>query len=270
MRVSEWVVCGFFAYLLVLARVRPLSATRRNRVVVVGPVCIGLVVVLSQLRLQLPMRVTRDWVPGIYLLQGYWMCGLFFRRPMLAVEDRLLRIDQWLFAAARLTTLGRRAPRVLLELLELAYLSTYPFVPATLGLIYGAGLSTQTDRYWTAVLVASFSCYGLLPWIQTRPPRAIVPTDPIDRRPLALRRVNRVVLDRASVRVNTFPSGHVATAVAAALTTGELLTGLLPLLLVVAGTIALATVVGRYHYTADTVIGVAIGVGGWWVARAIA
>ena len=200
MRVSEWVVCGFFAYLLVLARVRPLSATRRNRVVVVGPVCIGLVVVLSQLRLQLPMRVTRDWVPGIYLLQGYWMCGLFFRRPMLAVEDRLLRIDQWLFAAARLTTLGRRAPRVL----------------------------------------------------------------------LALRRVNRVVLDRASVRVNTFPSGHVATAVAAALTTGELLTGLLPLLLVVAGTIALATVVGRYHYTADTVIGVAIGVGGWWVARAIA
>ena len=265
MRAYEWIVCGFFAYLLVLARLQPLPATRRSRVLVVGLVCIGLVLVLSQLRLQLPMRIARDWVPCIYLLQGYWMAGLFFRRPMPAVEGRLLRLDRRLSAALRLDAAVERTPAPVLQLLELAYLCAYPFVPATFALLYGAGLRGNADAYWTAVLLAAFACYGLLPWIQTRPPRTIEPPGPVDRRGLALRRVNRVVLDRASVRVNTFPSGHAATAVAAALATGQFLPGLLVPLLAAAGAIAVSTVVGRYHYAADTLLGVVVGAGAWWV-----
>ena len=264
-RAYEWIVCGFFAYLILLARIQPLAATRRSRVLVVGLVCIGLVLVLSQLRLQLPMRVARDWVPCIYLLQGYWMCGLFFRRPMPAVEGRLLRLDRRLFEAFRLDAALERTPGPVLQLLELAYLCAYPFVPATLALLYGAGLRGQADQYWTAVLIAAFACYGLLPWIQTRPPRAIEPAGAMDRRDLALRRVNRAVLARASVQVNTFPSGHAATAVAAALATAELLPGLLVPLLATAGAIAVSTVAGRYHYAADTVLGVAVGAGAWWI-----
>ena len=265
MRASEWIVCGFFAYLLVLARLQPLSATRRNRVMAVGLVCIGLVLVLSQLRLQLPMRVARDWVPCIYLLQGYWMAGLFFRRPMPAAEARLLRLDRRLFAALRLDAAVQRTPAPVLQLLELAYLCAYPFVPATFALIYAAGLRGNADQYWTAVLPAAFACYGLLPWIQTRPPRSLEPPGPMDGRGLALRRVNRAVLDRASIQVNTFPSGHTATAVAAALATAELLPDLLVPLLAAAGAIAVSTVVGRYHYTADTLLGVFVGAGAWWL-----
>ncbi len=265
MRAYEWIVCGYFGYLLVLARVQPLSSTRRNRVLVVGLVCIGLVFVLSQLRLQLPMRIARDWVPCIYLLQGYWMSGLFFRRPMPAIEDRLLRLDGKLLGALRLDAVVGRTPAPVLELLELAYLCAYPFVPITLGLLYGAGLRGQTDPYWTAVLLAAFACYGLLPWVQTRPPRAIEPPGSMDRRGLALRRLNRAVLERASVQVNTFPSGHAATAIAAALAAGELMPALLPPLLATAGAIALSTVAGRYHYAADTVLGVAVGAAAWWI-----
>ena len=264
-RAYEWIVCGFFAYLLVLAPIQPLSATRRSRVLAVGLVCIGLVLVLSQLRLQLPMRVARDWVPCIYLLQGYWMCGLFFRRPMPAVEGRLLRLDRRLFEAFRLETALRRTPAPVLQLLELAYLCAYPFVPATFGLLYAAGLRGQAEAYWTPVLLAAFACYGLLPWIQTRPPRAIEPPGAMDRRGIALRRVNRAVLARASVQVNTFPSGHAATAVAATLATAELLPHLLVPLAATAGAIALSTVVGRYHYAADTVLGVAVGAAAWWI-----
>ena len=91
MRISEWIVCGFFAYLTVLAWIFPLSGRRRARVLLVGLVCVGLVVMLSQLRLRLPMRVARDWVPALYLLEVYWLCGLCFERPMRAVEDRLLQ-----------------------------------------------------------------------------------------------------------------------------------------------------------------------------------
>ena len=32
MRISEWIVCGFFAYLVVLARLFPVSGRRRARV----------------------------------------------------------------------------------------------------------------------------------------------------------------------------------------------------------------------------------------------
>ena len=265
MRASEWIVCGYFAYLLVLARVQPLSGTRRNRVLVVGLVCIGLVVVLSQLRLQLPMRIARDWVPCIYLLQGYWMSGLFFRRPMEAVEDRLLRLDARLLGVLRMDAVVGRTPTLVLELLELAYLSAYPFVPATLALIYGAGLRGQADQYWAAVLLAAFACYGLLPWIQTRPPRAIEPPGSMDQRGLALRRLNRDVLDRASVQVNTFPSGHAATAIAAALAAGELMPALVLPLHAAAGAVAVSTVVGRYHYAADTIVGLAVGAAAWWI-----
>ena len=68
MRISEWIVCGFFAYLVLLARLFPVSGRRRARVLLVGLICVGLVVMLSQLRLRLPMRVARDWVPALYLL----------------------------------------------------------------------------------------------------------------------------------------------------------------------------------------------------------
>jgi len=265
-RISEWIVCGFFAYLIVLARIFPLSAQRRTRLLLVGLVCVGLVVMLSQLRLRWPMRVARDWVPVVYLLQAYWLCGLFCEQPMRAVEDRLLELDRRLFALTRLAALVRRAPRALLELIELAYLCAYPFIPATLGLLYAAGLRAEADRFWVAVLIASFGCYGILPWLQTRPPRSIEPAGPIDQRPLALRRLNIAVLDRVSVRVNTLPCGHAATALAAALVVGELLPGLLPLLVTVALAIALATVVGRYHFTVDTVLGLAVGVAGWWAS----
>ncbi len=266
MRISEWIVCGFFTYLVVLARLFPVSGRRRARVLLVGLVCVGLLVMLSQLRLRLPMRVARDWVPALYLLQAYWLCGLFFTHPMRAVEDRLLQLDQRLFALTRLAPLVRRAPRALLELLELAYLCAYPFIPATLGLLYAAGLRAQADRFWVAVLVASFGCYGILPWLHTRPPRSIEPAGPIDQRSLALRRLNMAVLDRVSVQVNTLPSGHAATALAAALVVGELLPGLLPVLVAGALAIALATVIGRYHYAVDTLLGLPVGIAGWWVS----
>ncbi len=270
MRVSEWIICGFFAYLVILARAFPLSGRRRARVVLVALVCVGLTVVLSQLRLQTPMRIARDWVPALLLLQGYWLSGLFFSRPMLRIENRLLRLDRRLFTIAHLSAAIRRAPRILLELLELAYLGAYPFVPITFGIVYAAGSQDGIDRFWTAVLIASFGCYGMLPWVQTRPPRALERDSAIDARALTMRSVNLQLLAHASIQVNTVPSGHAATALAAALVTGEFVPASLPILLGTALAIAVTTVVGRYHYAVDTLLGLGMGLAGWWAARLLA
>ena len=117
--VTEWIVLGFFAYLILPARVFPLSSRQRLQLLVVGLVCAGLAVMLSQLRLSPILRVAREWLPAIYLLQGYWLSGLFFRRPMLAVEQRLIDVDRTLFRLANLTAFSNarteavaRVPRV--------------------------------------------------------------------------------------------------------------------------------------------------------------
>ena len=138
--VTEWIVLGFFAYLILLARVFPLSSRQRLRVLAVGLVCAGLAVMLSQLRLSPILRVARDWLPAIYLLQGYWLCGVFFRRPMLAVEQRLIDSDRALFRFTNLTAFLTRGPKLLLEYLELMYLLVYPLVPNQLRPVQLAGL----------------------------------------------------------------------------------------------------------------------------------
>ncbi len=263
---SEWIVCGFFAYLVVLARVRPMHGRTRGRIVLVSLVCVGLVVMLSQLPLLPSLRVTREWISAIYLLHAYWLCGLFYRGPMLRLEDRLLAIDRWLFRQGRLSAFLSRGPRLALVYFELAYLMAYPLVPLSFGAFIALGRRAEADRFWTAVLLAAVACYGMLPWIQTRPPREIERADLVDGRGLTVRRLNLSLPHHASVRVNTFPSGHVATATAAAL---AVMTASMPVgavVAVVAISIVIATVVGRYHYAIDSVLGTAVGVAAWWIA----
>ena len=221
---------------------------------------------MSQLRPSPSLRIVRDWVPSIYLLQGYWLCGLFFRRPMRGVEQRLLAFDRWLFDTTLLLRLVSRAPRVVTSYFELTYLLTYPFVPVSFGVFLGLGQRAQADNFWTAVLIASFGCYGMLPWIQTRPPRSVEGHPPLDARHLPIRRLNVAVLDKASVQVNTFPSGHAATAVAAALAVASTDPWIGAGFVVFAASIVVATVLGRYHYALDSILGLLVGIGAWWVA----
>ena len=263
--VADYLIIGFFLYLIVLARLSPLSERQRGRVLLVGLVCIALTIMLSQLRLSPVLRSAREWLPAIYLVQGYWLCGLFFRRPMLDWEARLMRLDVWLFRVLEVRAFVTRGPRLVLEYFELTYLLTYPFVPAAFGLFCWLGFRDAADHFWTALLVAGFGTFGVLPWIQTRPPRALERDNPLDTRGLLLHRFNVGVLARASVQVNTFPSGHTSTGTASALAIASLDPVIGGVLLVLAASVAVATVLGRYHYAWDSILGVAIGFAGWWV-----
>ena len=265
--VTEWIVCGFFLHLIVLAHLRPLDAGRRRRVLLAGLVCIALAGMLSQLRPSPSLRLVRDWVPAVYLLQGYWLCGLFFERPALGIERRLLALDTLLFERSGLRRAVLRAPRLVASWFEAAYLLAYPFVPAGFGVFLALGHRGRADEFWTAALIAGFACYGMLPWIQTRPPRALAADRPLWTPHPGLRRLNAAVLQRMSVQVNTCPSGHAATSVAVALT---VVSAGAPAIgagfLFVAASIVVATVLARYHYTLDTLLGLAVGVAAWGIA----
>lgn len=261
---TEWIVCGFFAYLMVLAIHRPLPHRHRLRVLAIGAACAGLAVMLSQLRLSPVLQVLREWTPVVYLVQGYWLCGLFFQRPMPGAERRLVEIDRTVFRLFRITEILIHGPRIVLEYFEFTYLLAYPLVPVSFALFLAFGGRSAVDSFWATVLIAAYGAYGVLPWIQTRPPRTLERASPREGRHFFFRRLNASVLHHASVQVNTFPSGHVSVVVATtlAVATVSSLAGLA--FGGVAASITIATVLGRYHYTADSVIGVILGIVAWW------
>lgn len=202
------------------------------------------------------IRGVRDWIPGIYILLGYWLSGQFFVAPNPVQERRLAPLDIWLFERAGLNTLIRRAPRFVLEYLELTYLCVYPLLPAAFLWLLVAGHAAAADRFWTAVVVAELACYACMPWIQTRPPRVLEARRAIDERPVAIRRVNAIVLREGSVQANTVPSGHAAGALAIACVTLQLDPAAGTAFLAIAISITIATVIGRYHFAIDAIGGV--------------
>ena len=207
-------------------------------------------------------------MPLAYLLLGYWLPAMIVGEPNVRFEQRLLDIDRKLFGPDGLVRFERSAPRLVTEYLELAYLLCYAVVPAGYACLLLAGHgSDDIDRFWSIVLLASFVCYGLLPWIPTRAPRVVEPSRGLGRS--SIRQANITVLNRASVQWNTFPSGHTAASVATALAiAGDMpVTGLV--LGIVAVSIAAGSVVGRYHYVADALAGAAVATAAFVMGNAV-
>jgi membrane-associated phospholipid phosphatase len=265
-RASEWVAAAYFAYLFVVALITLRGPRRR---IALGASLLAVLAVVEAPRVwgNLSWSVVRDWLPALYLLGGYWVSGLYFIAPMPAVERRFLAVDRWCYQKG-LSSFVAHAPRPLLELLEFAYLSCFVFVPGGMLILALSGHAASADRFWTVVLAGEFGSFGVLPWIQTRPPRDIEPPDPINRRGLLVRRLNLYMCGRTSIGWNTFPSGHVAGSLATALAVSEVLPALTLPLLVGAGLIAISTVIGRYHYAVDAVGGALLTLGIWAVMQA--
>jgi membrane-associated phospholipid phosphatase len=264
LRASEWIIVAYFAYLAGTAAVVR-GIDRRRRLRAIGTAMAVVIAVLTVASFGTSAALLRDWMPPVYLLLGYWLPALLVTSTNQAFERRLLTLDQRWFGVENVSTISERAPRAVIELLEFAYLFCSPMVPLGFACLYVAGLREESDRFWTAVLAAVFGCYGVLPWLPTRPPRAIE-GEPL-RSSALIRRVNLRVLGRASIQLNTFPSGHVAASLATALAVCVRLPLVgLPLALL-ALAIAIASVVGRYHYAADALAGAALGLLGFLISR---
>jgi len=198
-------------------------------------------------------------VPAACLLAGYWLSGLFFVAPMARVERWLLRVDQRAGVSPGVGP-ARGAPGWFVrEYLELAYVLVYAVVPAGAVTLALGGHADAVPRFWSVVLLAEFVSYGMLPWLQTRPPRAYeMPPADASSSASIVRRFNLAVLARVSIRANTLPSGHAAGAVATALAVTSVMPAAGVAFLVLAVSIAVATVIGRYHYVVDSVLGVIV------------
>jgi len=248
----------FFVYLAITALVRGGRPGARTRAVVASMA--GLLLTVASAGMAETPALHAWLLPPILLLTAYWGSGALFVAPMPRVEQLLRGFDDML----GVRSIASRVPRPIAELLEVAYSGVYPVIPLALWIALDLGKAAA--QFWTVILFTDYICFGCLPWIQSRPPRALEGEPPWRSR---WRAVNLQILESGSVGVNTFPSGHAAEGLACALlATGARWPSVLALF-VNAAAISAGAVFGRYHYAADAIFGwmVALIV---WVALALA
>lgn len=230
----------FFTYVMAIAVALPAPSSRRAIIIA----CLGLTAAAAAI-LAPPTPWLHGWVaPPAVLLLAYWSSGCLFRAPMVRVEERFLLVDRALGVA------HLQVPRAATETLELAYLGVYPLIPIALAVSIGVG--ADVGRFWSVVLITDFVCFGMLPWVQTRPPRAVSPSTPPTS---IIRSLNTRLLGATSIEVNTFPSGHAAEALAIALLLSTAPAPIPLVMFAIALAISAGAVLGRYHYAVDAVAG---------------
>lgn len=257
MRISESILVIYFAYLCVAAALRRVPISRMVRLTAATVVAVAAVTLVSFAPGTLATTQARDWLPAPLLLLAYFVTGACWIGPSPGAEAWLRGWDARLIGDLQ----PDRIPRLLRALLEILYTSCFILIPVGLAILVARGRSDLADRYWTLVLLAELGAFGMLPWFQTRPPWALEPPRASDA--VGVRRFGLFWVRHTSICVNTFPSGHAAGSLAVAF-------GVLPAapaaaawLATVALTIAVASVVGRYHYALDAITGVALALIVW-------
>jgi membrane-associated phospholipid phosphatase len=267
MRTSDWIQVVFALVLAMAAWItcltsHPLPLRRRWIVTSLAAAAITIVAAgrFSASFLSANRRpILRDCLTTALFLVPYWQTGQFFLRPNLKIQERLLTFDRWLLPGIAPKSGTERTPTGFL--LEVSYLFCYPLVPLSLLTLYIAGLRGKVESFWLVVLVSTYICYAVTPFVPAFPPRSLIS----DQADLSVpvedtnkgRTFNRWILKHGSIHAISFPSAHVASAVAIALVFLRYSLPLGVIFLVVAVLISLGAVAGRYHYALDVLLGAA-------------
>lgn len=261
MRTSEWIQIGFAIVLAAAAWLRPLPYRRRFITGILALIAIAAVLAArASAALLPPLYVSglRDWLTAALMLVPYWQAGQFFTRPNEKIQAWLMKLDQRWFP--RIASRSGTSRGVLALSLEIAYLFCYPLVPFGLAVLYATGRRQDVGIFWFIVLVSTYLCYAITPFVPALPPRSIGKAAIAPPNANSGRIVNRWVLQHGSIHAISFPSAHVASALSVALVLLWFVPIAGAIFLVIAIWIAIAAVAGRYHYALDVFLGAATAI----------
>ncbi len=247
---------AFFTYVILIAAWRGVRRAGARRSLAGSVAGVSLVFAAWLPR---ESTILTHWIlPPLVLLIAYWASGALFIAPNERQERALMSLDHRLAIGA----LARRVPRLFAGLFEASYVGVYPLVPLALVIhvIYSA--RPNPSRFWAVILIIDFICFAVLPWVQTRPPRVLETSEPWSS---PVRRFNLRLLESSSIQVNTFPSGHAAEALAAALLTLNAPAPVVLFMWIAAFGVSAGAVLGRYHYAADALTGWAVALAVWMI-----
>jgi membrane-associated phospholipid phosphatase len=252
MRTSEWIQAGFATILALAAWVRPLTFRRRFIIALFAAfalLAIALVRSAAHLFGSYYVSILRDWLPVLLMLVPYWQTGQFFVGPNLKIQARLAEIDRWLLHF--LPSISATSSRFM----EWAYMFCYPMVPLGLAVLYAAGLRRYTDTYWFIVLVPTYLCYAITPFVPALPPRSMAGKQCNPSMPNTVRVMNLWILKYGSIQAISFPSAHVASALSVTFVLLRFIPVAGVVFLAIAISISVAAIAGGYHYAIDVLLG---------------
>jgi membrane-associated phospholipid phosphatase len=259
MRTSEWIQTGFATLLALAAWIRSLPSGRRWIATLLAVFSITAVAVARASIHFLSLKqvsIIRDWLPVVLMLVPYWQTGQFFLGPNEKIQTRLIEIDRHL--SDLMPHIARTFGRFSRLSMEWAYMFCYPMVPLGLSVIYAAGLRQYTSTYWFIVLAPTYACYAITPFVPALPPRSISGKETMVAAQNKSRTFNLWILKYGSIQAISFPSAHVASALAVSLVLLRITPIVGVVFLIVSFWIAVAAVVGGYHYAIDVLLGAAM------------
>lgn len=260
---AGWVNLLFFAFFTAraLRRRSGLRPRRRNRIILNGVIGIALSTLLLFSEWETGIKVLsyiKDWLPAPLMLLAYWQAGGFYTQPNTFFQSRLEAFDAALFGRLPRRRFGRRSANLILSYLEFTYFFCYLLIPLGVVVLYLGGMRSRVGAYWLVVLPPAYLCYATTAFLQTLPPRSLRREDDNPAPENTIRRLNLWIVRHASIRINTFPSAHVAATVAASLGLWSASPFAAAIFLWISLSIAIATVACRYHYAADALAGAAL------------
>jgi membrane-associated phospholipid phosphatase len=256
-RASEWVIFAFMIYAAVVAMILPVASNIRNLVVLLNLAVIlacAVPIYFDTGEGNLALSVIRDWMPLALTLLAYREMG-WFAVPQ---HDHILEAhwvtwDRLILRGGVKAAIEAFGP-LLPSVLEIAYALVYALAPFSIAMLYVYGKRAQADRFLFVFAAGVLLCYAQFPFWPSEPPRVVFFGQDLPSMETIFRRLNLWMLGACGIHTSVFPSAHVGGAFSTAFGMWKLLPEhkwVRRFLLGMAVLIAVATVYGRYHYTAD-------------------
>lgn len=294
LKIPERLFLGFLCYLTAGSFLIQLEWRQRFVVVALNGLVAAVIFVVGRYGNTNRSRFVaglRVWIPSALILVAYRESGLFFTPdPSHHLDYFFIQYDDVILKHSWVLAILHGGAPWIQYYLEFSYFLCYPIVPLGVACLYflqpastlrlspagkeilqggsnSENYGSALELFWTAVLLASFTCYVLFPFFPLAPPRELFNDVPGPRVAPLLRALNHWLLGKYAVGASLFPSAHVAATTAMALVIRHYLPRLGWVFLFVAVSIALATVYGRYHYGVDAAAGALVGVAAYFVSR---
>lgn len=257
---------AYFAYVAILPPFfpdRPQLRLQPLEVLLTVAMLLTLLAALEQYpRFASTVSHLRDWLPILLTLAAFREMEFFLpTRFTHTYEGAWVRQDHLLLTTWRVRAAIETWGKLIPFYLELCYFLVYGLPAYCIGLLYAHGKRMLVDRFLLIYLTGTLASYALFPYFPSQPPRILFPT--LDQPGLStwMRYLNLYVLSKGTIHVGVFPSAHVSSAFSAAWAMFILLPkhkGFACALILYAISVSLATIYGRYHYSADVLSGFAI------------
>jgi membrane-associated phospholipid phosphatase len=269
-RRSELLLTAFFLYAAVASFFFPPAPVSRATLIALNLAVIGWFCLFAFAHKGRGFRTldyVRDWYPVPLILLAYREMG-WLAQPYKPhhFENYWISLDRWLLNDAGFRAAVESAGILLPNVLELSYLLVYGVPVYVIAIFYTSHVRERIDDAYSIVLLGTLTAYAMYPFFPSDPPRTLFAGQDLPSVDFLMRRVNLAIVGNFGIHTSVFPSGHTA----AAFSTAFAVLKYLPerrwigyALLVLASSISLATIYGRYHFAIDAVAGFAVAGFAW-------